>query len=126
MSKFYRKEEKHCKGKEKTYAFKTEELSDFDKDGSIKTYLKTEQEVTQGIIPHAPDGLVAECQTCYQFLTKEMFCKCELCWKVCCLPCAVKNQTMVVCPICSELLNRNRLRMMFRKFFIEPFVEWVK
>ena len=123
MSKFYRKEEKHYRGKENSYVFKTEELSDFDQNGNVRTYLKTEQPVTQGIMPHAQTEIVGECQTCFTFLTKEMYSRCELCLRVCCLPCSVRNQKLIVCPLCSELLNKNRLRMIIRKFFIDPFLE---
>ena len=64
MSKFYRKEEKQVKGKGKTYAFNTEQLSEFDSDGSIRTYLRTKQETTQGIIPQTPSDVKAQCDTC--------------------------------------------------------------
>ncbi len=123
MSKFYRKEEKQVKGKGKTYAFNTEQLSEFDSDGSIRTYLRTKQETTQGIIPQTPSDVKAQCDTCEEFITKEMFSVCEFCNRVCCKPCSVKNQKLKVCPSCSEILNKNRTRMMIRKFFLDPFLK---
>ena len=123
---YIRKEEKHYIGKENSYVSKTEEHSAFLNDGNIITRLKTEQPVAQGITPHKQIDIVGECQNCFQFITKEMYSKCQLCMKVCCLPCSIKNQNMTVCPICSELLNQHRLRLMLRRFFIEPFIEWLK
>jgi len=121
-----RRQETRFRGKDKSFVFKNEEHSVFLNDGNIVSRQRFDSDVAQGIIPHSPDELKGQCQTCLNFLTEKTILICDLCWNVTCLPCAVKKDNMTVCPACAKYLEHRRRILIFRKLFIEPFIEWVR
>ena len=116
-----RREETCYRGKDGSYVFQNEEHSIFLADGNIVSRERTETPVAQGVVPHVPTDIAGECRSCSNFTTKLLIC--DLCWEVVCLPCASRRAEMTVCPACARYLQRRRWILIFRKLFIEPFVE---
>ena len=113
-------------GKDRSLLFENEEHSVFLEDGSISSQQSSDTPVIQGLIPHEPEDVAGQCQTCQSFATGEMLVLCELCWEMVCRPCASERDRMVVCPACVKYLERRRWINMLRKLLIEPFVERVR
>lgn len=120
-----RRQEVRFRGKTKDFGISTEEHTVLGDDGNIVSHERTESPVAQGMIPHEPTDVVGQCQTCLNFATEKMILVCDCCWQVVCLPCASKWKNETVCPACARHLDRRRFRLIFRKLFIEPFVEWI-
>ncbi len=118
--------EKHFRGREGNYVFSEEEHSAFLEDGNIVSQEKSEKPLAQGIVPHEETDIRGQCKNCDAYLTKEMYDECGLCQHVTCRPCLVRNSNLSVCPDCSEKLDKHRKKLMFRKFFIDPFLEILK
>ncbi len=118
-----RREEIRFNGNNKSVEFQNEEHSVFLADGNIVSRERREAPVIQGVIPHEPTDVAGQCQSCSNFTTKLLVC--DLCWQVVCLPCASQRGDKKVCPACFRYLERRRWILIFRKLFIEPFVEHV-
>lgn len=112
-------------GKDGSLVFESDEHSVFFEDGSIASQQTSDSPVLQGIIPHEESDVAGQCQSCRSFATSEMLVLCELCWEMVCLPCACVRESMVVCPPCVKYLQQRRWVLIFRKLFIDPFVEQV-
>lgn len=123
---FIRRQERCYHGKRKSFVFKSEEHSAFLPDGNIISRQRTEAQVLKGVVPHEPNDVAGECQSCLNFATESMLIICDLCWEVVCLPCASQREGMRVCPSCVQFLRRRRRTLILRKLFIEPFVEQVR
>lgn len=119
-----RREETRYRGKDGSFVFQSEEHSVFLADGNILSRGRTEAPVAQGVVPHKPTDVVAQCQSCTDFTTKLLIC--DLCWQVVCLPCASRRSEMTVCPACVRYLDRRRWILILRKLFVEPFVEQIR
>ena len=116
-----RREEIRFSGNTESVEYKNVEHSVFLDDGNIVSRERKEAPVIQGVIPHNPTDIAGECQSCLSFTTKLIIC--DHCWQVVCLPCASQRENKKVCPACFRYLERRRWILIFRKLFIEPFVE---
>ena len=118
-----RREEIRFNGNSESVKFQNEEHSVFLENGNIVSRERRESPVIQGVIPHQPNDIAGQCQSCFGFTTKLIIC--EHCWQVVCLPCASLRKNKKVCPTCFRYLEHRRWILIFRKLFIEPFVERV-
>mgnify|MGYP001620014034 CR=1 FL=1 len=123
---FIRRVEKTFHGKKRSFVFQSEEHSAFLSDGNIISRQRTEAPVLKGVVPHEPNDVAGECQSCLNFATEQMLIICDCCWEVVCLPCAGEREGMRVCPSCAQYLVRRRRTLILRKLFIDPFVEQVR
>ena len=119
-----RREETRYLGRNGSLEFQVKEHSVFMEDGNIVSRERKDLPIVQGVAPHDPDDVAGQCQSCLSFTTKLLVC--DLCWQVVCLPCASRRSGMTVCPACAQYLKRRRWLLIFRKLFIEPFVERVR